>query len=169
LSAGSTFEEANDPSWHAFSSGKWHEALWLDELERENVAELFDGFRKQGVIARRVRVVEFPITPYIQWELYGLRMWVESGERIRIITSDALRPYEISGLVPEVTILGPPVMYEILYDANSALCGGRKIDDPEVIEACRDDIEALYSNGEEFSTFFEREIAPLPPPACRGS
>lgn len=162
------FEELNDPSWQAFASGNWEESLRLDELERENIAELFNGFKKREVISRRVRVVEFPITPYMQWELNGLKIWVECGENLRIITPEFLEKHEKKEPLPEVIILGPPVMYEILYDTNSALCGGRKIVNPGVIEVCRNEIEELYNKGEDFLSFFEREIKPLSPPAKLG-
>ncbi|MBV9162529.1 MAG: hypothetical protein JO281_13465 [Pseudonocardiales bacterium] len=55
-------------------------------------------------------------------------------------------------------------MYEVLYDENSVLCGGRKIIDSEVIKGCREEIELLYANGEDFMSFFNREIAHLPAP-----
>lgn len=159
------FEEPYDPSWQAFVAGDWGEALRLDEqLARADTIALYEDYARRGVEWRRVRVVEFPITPYVQWELHGLKLRVECGERISIIPAKVVAPYESKAPVPEVIVLGSLVMYEVLYDENSVLCGGRKIIDSDVIKRCREEIELLYANGEDFMSFFNREIAHLPAP-----
>lgn len=43
--------------------------------------------------------------------------------------------------MPEVIVLGSLVMYEVLYDENSVLRGGRKIIDSDVIKGCRGEVE----------------------------
>jgi hypothetical protein len=55
-------------------------------------------------------------------------------------------------------------MYEICYDDTGTQIGGRKFTDSELIEQCLSEVHALYSQGEDLLAFFEREIAPLPPP-----
>lgn len=163
------FEEPHDPSWQVFVAGNWDEALRLDELERANVQKMFADFTRQGASWYRVRVVEFPITPYLQWELHGLKLRVECGEHIRIAPVDALASYEANGSVPEILVLGSVVMYEILYNKNGAPYGSRRITDPEVIRRSREEIERLYEAGEDFMSFFNREIAHLPPPDVTSS
>ncbi|MFP8961754.1 hypothetical protein ACLIYP_14510 [Streptomyces nanhaiensis] len=43
--------------------------------------------------------------------------------------------------------------------------GARRYTDPALIAETSAGFDALYDRGEEFTEFFEREIAPLPPPA----
>ncbi|MGH3869500.1 MAG: DUF6879 family protein [Pseudonocardiaceae bacterium] len=163
------FEEPYDPSWQMFVAGNWDEALRLDELERANVQKMFADFTRQGTSWYRVRVVEFPITPYLQWEFHGLKLRVECGEHIRIAPVGALASYEANGPMPEALVVGSVVMYEILYNKNGAPCGSRRITDPEAIARSREEIEQLYVAGEDFMSFFNREIAHLPPPDVKSS
>jgi hypothetical protein len=159
------FEEPYDPSWRAFAAGDWEESLRLDEeLARADTAEMYATYARRGIEWRRVRVVELPVTPYVQWELHGLKLRVECGEHISVIPAESVSKYEIDRLASEVIILGSQVMYEVLYDKSSVLCGGRRINDQAVIQACRSEIEQLYSDGEDFIAFFKREVAHLPAP-----
>ena len=63
-------------------------------------------------------MVEFPVTPYVQWELHVLRLRVEVGDRIRILDARSITDIERDRTVPEVVILGDAVMYEVQYDAE---------------------------------------------------
>ncbi|WP_248966023.1 DUF6879 family protein [Sphaerisporangium perillae] len=64
--------------------------------------------------------------------------------------------------------MGSLVMYEVLYDETGILEGARRIEDPKVFEACRAELAELYGKGEALLSYFDREIAPLPPPAIAG-
>lgn len=55
-------------------------------------------------------------------------------------------------------------MYEVLYNENGVLSGGRKYTDPDLVAAIRAEVQDLYDEGEDFRSFFEREIVHLPPP-----
>lgn len=62
--------------------------------------------------------------------------------------------------------MGSLAMYEVLYDETGILSGARKFEDPVLISSCRQEVQALLARGEDFQSFFEREIVPLPPPAA---
>ncbi|MDQ3763495.1 MAG: hypothetical protein M3460_18260 [Actinomycetota bacterium] len=111
--------------------------------------------------------MEFPISPYLQWELNGLRLRAECGENIHVAPAEFIAPYEKDDPAPEVIILGTEVMYEICYDHNGVLSGGRRIVETDVISECRIEIDAIYQKGEDLLTFFEREIAPMSPPSIK--
>nr|WP_203983483.1 DUF6879 family protein [Sphaerisporangium rufum] len=66
--------------------------------------------------------------------------------------------------LPEVVILGSLTMYEVLYDATGILDGARRIDDRRVLDGCRAQLAELYDKGEDLLSYFDREIATLPPP-----
>jgi hypothetical protein len=119
-------------------------------------------------VQRRLRVVEFPVTPYVQWELHVLRLRVDVGDRIRILDARTIADIERKHTVPEVVILGDVVMYEVQYDADGNADGAKRYGDPALIAETTAGFEALYAQGESFTDFFEREIIPLPPPAVDG-
>ena len=158
------FREPYDASWRAFAAGRWVESLELSERNRPEVIAEFAEDARLGYTSHRVRVVELPIDPYLQWEMDRFRIRVECGENIRIVGPDAVARFETGGIVPELIFMGSLAMYEVLYDENGILAGGRKFIDPELIAGCRAEVQALYAQGEDFRTFFDREIAPLPTP-----
>lgn len=67
-------------------------------------------------------------------------------------------------MLPELTVLGTRVLFELRDDANGTPRAARNITDPEAIRACRADLAELYEQGEDLLRFFEREVAHLPPP-----
>lgn len=168
LERGQHFRERGFASWEAFAAGRWDEALALIEEKRPLYARQFAEAQGLGVVQRRLRVVEFPVTPYVQWELHVLRLRVEVGDRIRILDARTITDIERKRTVPEVVILGDAVMYEVQYDAEGNADGARRYVDPALIAETRAGFEALYADAESFVAFFEREIAPLPPPANDG-
>ncbi len=159
------FRQPEDASWRAFAAGRWADSLELSELNRPEVVAEFAEDARLGYNSYRVRVAEFPIDPYLQWEMHRFRIRVECGENIRIVGPEAVARFETGGIVPELICMGSLAMYEVLYDETGKLAGGRKFTDPELIASCLAEVQALYARGEDFWTFFEREVKPLPPPA----
>lgn len=163
------FIEPGVPSWDAFAAGRWDEARRLAEETRPQVEQYVRDSRHLN--RRRIRVVEHPVTSYLQWEMQMLRVRAEAGDAIRVLDAGDVRSYEAdaaTGLVldilPELIVVGSSVLYEVTYDASAALSGGRRIDDPDVIKESRAELESLYATGEDLLDYFERAIAPLPPP-----
>jgi hypothetical protein len=159
------FREPYDASWRLFAAGRWEESLAQSERERSLVVAEFAEDARLGYVSHRVRVVELPITPYLQWEMHQFKIRVECGENLRIVGPEAVARWEAVGIVPELIFMGSLAMYEVLYDETGVLAGGRKFIDPELIASCRAEVQALHARGEDFWTFFEREVKPLPPPA----
>lgn len=164
LERGQNFKERGFPSWEAFAAGEWNRALSLIEEKREIYAGQFQKAAELGILERRLRVVQFPVTPYVQWELFVLRLRVELGDSIRVMDSRKISDIEVDHLVPEVVILGDEVMYEVVYDDDGNAAGANRIADRGAIEETSAGFDALYRRGEDFTKFFDREIAPLDPP-----
>ncbi|MFE3719136.1 DUF6879 family protein [Streptomyces cyaneofuscatus] len=164
IERGQTFQEPGSPSWEAFAAGDWSGALRLMEAERESTAAYFRDASERGLVFRRVRVVELPVSPYLQWEMNVLRLRSESGERIRVLGAGKIADLERDAEVPEVVILGDSVMYAVIYDADQKGAGARRFTDRGQVRRTTEEFEVLYARGEEFSEFFDREIAPLGPP-----
>jgi hypothetical protein len=56
------------------------------------------------------------------------------------------------------------VMYQAVYDERGVLAYALRYTSRPLVARCRDFIAALYDRGEPIRSFFEREIAQLPPP-----
>jgi uncharacterized protein DUF6879 len=159
-----TFREPGDPSWEAFAAGDWTRSLKLNDAEWESVLAKVDEDADLGVESRRLRIVEKPVTPYLHWEMQYFRLLAKAGEDLRVLPAEAVRAWEGTGPLPEVVVLGHQVLFEVLYDADGTVIGARRIDEPEVIQACIAELAALYAGAEPLLDYFDREIAPLPPP-----
>jgi hypothetical protein len=169
LERGQHFKERGFPSWEAFADGDWQGALSLADERREDYAQELHQASRLGVTHRRVRVVEFPITPYVQWELFVLRVRVDVGDDIKILDARDISNIERSRPVPEVVILGDAAMYEVVYDEDGNAAGAKRYTDRSLIREMNAGFNALYDRGERFHDFFDREILTLAPPQVSGA
>jgi hypothetical protein len=158
------FREPRSASWEAFASGQWTEALRLAEARRESLTEFGAKAAENGMGLYRLRVVAEPIIPYLQWELHSLKVRAECGELIRVLPAAAVRELEDDGELPEVVTLGSSAAYHILYDSAGELTGCVKVTDPQAVERVTSLTRRLYDEGEDLAAFFDRVVAPPPPP-----
>lgn len=168
LERGQEFKERGFASWEAFAAGEWDRALSLIEEKRDVYAQQFREAARLGILERRLRVVEFPVTPYVQWELFVLRLRVELGDNIRVLEARKISDIEKDRPVPEVVILGDIALYEVLYDNEGNAAGANRFTDRALIQETTAGFETLYERGDDFHDFFDREILPLPPPRACG-
>jgi len=141
----------------------------LAEERREDYAQELREASRLGVTHRRLRVVEFPITPYVQWELFVLRVRVNLGDDIKLLDARKISNIERTRPVPEVVILGDAVMYEVMYDEDGNAAGANRYTDGSLIRETNAGFDALYERGEGFHDFFDREIVTLAPPQVSGA
>lgn len=164
LERGQHFQEKGFPSWEAFAAGRWDRALELIEDKRDVYAEQYEKSQALGITNRRLRVVEFPITPYVQWELHVLHVRLDVGFPIKVLDARTIADVEKDRPVPEVVILGDVAMFEVMYDAEGNADGARHYTDPALIAETSAGFDELYARAEDYRAFFAREIAPLPAP-----
>jgi hypothetical protein len=165
LELGQVFREPGNPSWEAYTDGRWEDALQHLQKSSEELSEYFAALRAQGSGFFRVRAVARPLSSYLQWEAHALNRRYLAGEQIRIVSTAAITALRSGhGEVPELVVLGQLTGYAVDYGTDGTPRGATKFDDPGAIARCRKLIEALYQRGEEFGAFFEREVLPLAPP-----
>ncbi|WP_028648069.1 DUF6879 family protein [Nocardiopsis sp. CNT312] len=155
------FHQPENPSWMLYRAGDVPGALRLLEQERPALSQMFTGLERRGVRVHRVRVVQWPLTPYLHWELCSLRIRAQCGERVRVVGPEAVAHLERAGPLPEVLTLGSGVAYRIRYDRAGVLAGSVRHTDAHLVASCRARIVALYREGEPLESFFAREIAPV--------
>lgn len=145
LEVAQNFQEPGNESWEASVRGDWEESIRLLEAGRSTVqAEL----REPPFPFHRVRIVQQPLTEYMEWELRSLLIRAEAGENICFLdaaTNDALLK------LPEVVVIGRTVAYEVLYSSDGAVNGARRMKDETVVNALRADIMELHNRGTALS------------------
>jgi hypothetical protein len=159
-----TFKEPGYDSWEAFWRGDWDEALRLLEAGRADMAEYHRKVEEHGFAARRARVVQEPLSAYMQWEMHALLVRDQCGGPVHVAHVDAVAPYEDDGPLPEICTLGNRVMYQALYDDQGILTGALKFVDPQLVLRCRQFIVDIYNAGEPLTKWFHSHVASLPPP-----
>lgn len=158
------FQEPGHDTWDAFAEGDWEESLRRLEAGRPGLEAYFRQVAEHGFAVRRVRVVEEPLTAYMQWELHALRLRERCGAGVRVVGPEQVAPLEASGQLPEIYTLGTDVMYEAIYDERGILEAARRWTDRELILRIQQILAELYEAGEPLADYFDRKVASLPPP-----
>jgi hypothetical protein len=158
------FEEWNNPSWDAVRRGEWDKALRLLEGQRERLRKSVEQDRRQRTVFRRVRMVEKPFIPYIQWELHSLRIRDECREPVRVVDAVSVAALESDGPLPEVVLLGGQRLYNVVYTDAGFADGAILFTDPDIVGGWERFVRALFDSGEDIAAYVEREVAHLPPP-----
>jgi hypothetical protein len=158
------FEEQGNPSRDALRRGDWDEALRLLADRRDALAAAARQDARRGYAFHRVRVVEKPLTPYVQWELHSQRQRAEYGENIRVVLADQVAASERTHPLPELVVLGSSVLFQVLYTETGASNGAVRYTDRDLVTRWEDCIKALYAAGEDVTSYVDREVAHLAPP-----
>jgi hypothetical protein len=158
------FEEVDDESREALREGDWPKVLRLFEAERGTLLATAREESARGSVFRRVRVVEEPLTPYVQYELHWLRLNAECGHHIRVLPAAAVAASEADGLLPELTLLDGTVLYRVVYTEAGRPNGAVRYTDPGTVRGWADYLRDAYAAAEDVQSYFDRAVAPLPPP-----
>jgi hypothetical protein len=160
------YDETGFPSWDAFAAGNWGRSLELYEDLRPELRSFFGQYAERGSRFCRIRVIETPLTPYLHWELYCLRVRAQCGEHIRVVPAGRLAGLESPGRpVPELVSLCGLTLYATEYDDAAQPAGARRFTDGRVIAGYEEFARSLFCDGEDLRAYFDREIAALPPPS----
>lgn len=159
------FEEKDNASRDALRRGDWPEALRLLDARRDALREEAADDARQGVTFHRIRVVEEPLTPYMQWELHSHRHRVRyAAEKVRVLPAAEVAAAETGGILPELTIIGKDTLFRVVYTAEGAPDGAVRYTDPAVVGSWTAYLKDLYAAAEDLTGYFDRAVAPLPPP-----
>ncbi|MGW9214291.1 DUF6879 family protein [Embleya sp. NPDC055664] len=158
------FEESGSPSRDALRRGDWVAALRLLEDRRDHLREIQLDEEARGSVFHRLRVVEEPLTPYVQWELHSLRIAAEYGERVRVLSAEAVAAAETVAPLPELTVQDGKVLFRVLYTDAGEADGAIRFTDPEIVGSWTAYVRDAWAFGEDIASYFDRVVAPLPPP-----
>ncbi|WP_416983987.1 DUF6879 family protein [Streptomyces sp. T028] len=158
------YDEGDFASWRALVRGDWEESLRLIEELRPEFEEYYGKIAASGFALHRVRIVERPLVPYIQWELNLLRLKREYGERVSVVDAVEVAPYEDRGPLPELCVLGSEAVYVLDYTSSGVPDGAVRHTDPAVVRQARELVQRLHSDGKDLESYFRREVAGLAAP-----
>ncbi|WP_243788574.1 DUF6879 family protein [Saccharopolyspora gloriosae] len=161
-----TFRQPESPSWNAFNEGNWDLSIQLLEERRPKLKDYFDRVSAHGFSVFRIRVVEDSLSPYLVWELNSLLIRQQCGASITVVNPDMLEKWERDGVLPEIFVIGPDTVYEVLYDSDGVAEGAIRYVDEPTARRWMIFMDALEGSGEPLDAFFNREVAGLRPTEC---
>jgi hypothetical protein len=153
------FREPDVPSWAAMAEGDWQRAHLLADEMRAGISEHQRRLDAKGIVQCRVRFVELPLSDYLRWELYVLRIRADLGERIRVLSPSTVASWETADLLPEIIVLGNRTVYQVRYDSDGIVTGAKLTTDPEIADGCLTELESLWRQGEDLRDFLTRSGA----------
>ncbi|QMU71345.1 DUF6879 family protein [Streptacidiphilus sp. P02-A3a] len=159
------YQETGFPSWEAFRGGDWAGALRLIDELRPEFARYYGQVRAAGIGLHRVRVVERPVSPYLQWELHVLRARGAFGEDSVVVTADRAATAVGPEPLPDLVVLGTEAVYEIHYTSDGTPDGATRFTAPAAVDRARSLVQRLGQDGERLDAYFVREIAGLGAPS----
>lgn len=158
------FKDTGSASWEAFARGDWNESMRLLEASRADVEQDQRKIAEHGFVTARARIVEEPISAYLQWELNALCIRDEAGGPTHVVRPEHVARFETNGPLPEINLLGSNVMYEAVYDDEGVIEHAVRYLDRDLILRCQRFIADLFEAGEPLKQYFARKVALLPPP-----
>jgi hypothetical protein len=158
------FEEQGSPGRDAFRQGDWEVAMSILAGKRESILRSVREDRENQTNFYRVRVVEEPISAYLQWELRSLQMQADCGKPIRVIGPETVSALEAGRLLPEVVVLGAQTLYEVVYTDAGVPDSAVRFTNAELVSNWVKFIKELYDMGEDIVSYVDRQVAHLPPP-----
>ena len=168
LERGQYFQEPGVDSWEMARDGDWAGSMELVESRRDAFGGHLARISAAGFSHHRVRVVEQPVTPYLQWELQVLQVKDQCGEDVRVVPAGQLADLEQEQPLPELVVLGADAVYEVHYTDRGLPDGGTRYTDRAQVRRTAELVRRLHARGEPLDSYVRREIAPLAPPAPGG-
>jgi hypothetical protein len=159
-----SYQEPGFASWEALREGDWSRSLDIIAGLRDGIQQHLKRVAAAGIGHRRVRVIEEPVSTYIQWEMHLLLVRQECGENIKCVPARSVSELETERQLPELVVLGDQAAYDIHYTPDGAPDGATRYSERATVSRLREAVKKLHDQGEGFEDYFGRCIAPLPPP-----
>ncbi|QMU67174.1 DUF6879 family protein [Streptacidiphilus sp. P02-A3a] len=160
-----SYQEPGFASWDAFNRGDWAASLQLLREEGPAFADFYGQIRVAGFSHHRVRVVEEPVSPYVQWELHLLQAKDQYGEGVSVLTRDRALALGATLPLPDLVVLGKEALYEVHSTPEGRLAGATRYTDRAVVDGVRTRVQQLHRGGEPLASYFPRAVADLAAPS----
>ncbi|MBX9387651.1 hypothetical protein K5M73_05260 [Streptomonospora halotolerans] len=87
--------------------------------------------------------MEYPLTPYVRYELCSHRVAAQCGYRIGVLDAARIRHLEKDAQLPEAMVYSR-VVYRIAYDHLWTPVGATRIDDPVLARSAAQTLGGLW-------------------------
>ncbi|WP_370948127.1 DUF6879 family protein [Amycolatopsis sp. cg5] len=157
---GQTFQEPGNPSWEAFAAGDFRKALDLIEQNREDHVRQQRVFDDTGTPFYRIRVIKFPLSDYLKWELAHFRLNAEMGERIFLAKSGSIADIVLTVDLDDFTLFDEFLMLATEYTEEGAFKGAHIVRDERYLSQVSALADKLLDRSLPYEDFPLKEYIP---------
>ncbi|SDY04985.1 hypothetical protein SAMN05421504_104341 [Amycolatopsis xylanica] len=150
---GQTFQEPGNPSWEAFAAGDFRKAIHLIEQNRQDHIRQQRVFDDTGTPFYRIRVIRFPLSDYLKWELAHFRLNAELGERIFLAESARIADIELEGGLDDFTLFDEFLMLATEYTEDGVFKGAHIVRDQRYLSQVSDLADKLLDRSLPYEEF----------------
>lgn len=152
LEVAQVFREPGDRSFDAFECGDLASSQEAMQDKRDAARKEFSRLALRRIAVKRIRVVETPLTPYLEWELQVLLHRAEMGEDIRVAPE---LPGGFSGAEipnpPELLAIGTEVLWRVLYEPNGGSIGAYRAMPDSLLKEIYEEVDSFHGESQELA------------------
>ncbi|SDG65049.1 hypothetical protein SAMN05421505_106124 [Sinosporangium album] len=160
LESRQNYLEPGNPSWEAWIAGYEKRAQALAEANRAEQAGVLRPLEDRGVSFIRVHVLEYPLTPYIRFELDHYRISSELGEQIFLVDRSDIEDIESQESLQDFILFDESRALVEKFSSEGLLLGGALVRDRDYLAWMADLHDSLRKRGTTYEAFRER-LTPL--------
>ena len=138
-----TYDESDDPSYQAFIDGKIDDARALLKDAYESQRQFYLKAQESCVSLIRIRIVQYPISEYLAWELEAYKIAASLGEEILVVDQFDLQRTGVVDRVHDFLLFDTRSLFVHDYDDNGKFRGGHLIPTAKVIDRYEQIVEDL--------------------------
>ena len=132
------YVEEDNASWSEFQNGNIQHSLELMRTIRAAEAQYDIEFFRRGLQFLRVRAVECPLSPYVEWELQSHAISAQYGETILVANLTDVQRGGVLWNTRDFLLFDSFAVLVHDYDSVGSLCGGWVCLDKAFVEHCAD-------------------------------
>lgn len=148
-----TYSESGNLSLDKALEGKWAEAVALIPEVRKVDDDLYQMVRDKKLEFLRCRPIEFPLSPYLRWELEVYKYNHEQGERIFCCNRYSLDKIFEEFAKHDFMIFDARLAFVHDYDKDGLISGGWMVSDQEKIRNLISLYGFIKANCQDFRLF----------------
>jgi hypothetical protein len=160
--------ETGNESWQEFEGGNVRRSLELMRNIRATEAQFDIDFFRRGLQFLRVRAIELPLSPYVEWELQSHIISAQYGETILVADLTNAQRNRILWNSRDFLLFDSNAALVHDYAPDGALRGGWISQDQDFLRRCTDLAAAFLSSSVPLAVFmanhpFQENPQPLAP------
>ncbi|MEC3974869.1 DUF6879 family protein [Amycolatopsis sp. H20-H5] len=155
------FQESGNASWEALIAGDYARSIELIEQDRKSLEQQRKPFDDAEVPFYRVRVIQYPLSDYVKWELAHFKLNVEEGETISIVDTARIADIELDTSLKDFVLFDDFLMLSYDYTLDGLPLDTYLVTDTEYLREMSELADELLARAWPFERHPHEPLIPL--------